>query len=114
MRRNEYLVVAAITVLLFLCAETAAGQSHDGGGDPFAWTEGYTLVLLSCEDMESVHQARDFIVEQGGQIALFSLCTRSARARTHRLLTEGTALGSLRDRGPTVRAGPLTPILARA
>ena len=39
---------------------------------PLSWTNGYTLILLQNSDMLSVNEAKDFIIHEGGTVAIFS------------------------------------------
>src|SRR4030042_3246230 len=37
-----------------------------------SWTKGYTLILMSNEDITSANQARDYVISHGGNIAILS------------------------------------------
>lgn len=39
---------------------------------PPEWIQGYTLVLLSTDDMDSANDARDYIISNGGEIFVLS------------------------------------------
>ncbi|HSE96724.1 MAG TPA: putative Ig domain-containing protein [Blastocatellia bacterium] len=72
MARLIYLSCAV--VLLFL-SSTALAQphSHDAAHysrSPVAYMNGYTLVLVEADTKEELAEARDFITEQGGQVAI--------------------------------------------
>ncbi len=59
-------------VLLLLAAAASVSQTHSHlpARDPFAWTRGYTLVLVDASNKEELAEARDFIVSEGGRVAV--------------------------------------------
>jgi hypothetical protein len=76
--RRGRIILAAFVILAFISAVPAFSK---GQGEkrqlvdtslPLEWTRGYTLILLDHADMSSVNEAKDFVVESGGSIAVFS------------------------------------------
>jgi len=65
---------ACAVVLLFATSNIfAQTHSHNVGlpdRSPTAWMSGYTLVLVDADSKAELAQARDFIVEQGGRVAV--------------------------------------------
>jgi hypothetical protein len=76
--RHGRIILAAFVILALISAVPAFSK---GQGEkrqlvdtslPLEWTWGYTLILLDHADMSSVNEAKDFVVESGGSIAIFS------------------------------------------
>ncbi|HJQ68817.1 MAG TPA: putative Ig domain-containing protein, partial [Blastocatellia bacterium] len=65
----------ACAALLLFIASNGFAQTHSHSAvradrSPTAWMSGYTLVLVDADSKEELAQARDFIVEQGGTVAV--------------------------------------------
>jgi len=60
-------------VLAGIWSTSFAHQSQEENlSAAIAWQEGYTLILMSNTDIPSANQARDYVVSQGGRIAILS------------------------------------------
>lgn len=59
-------------VVLLMAAAVCPSQTHSHAHvrDPFAWTRGYTLVLVDAANRDELAEARDFIASQGGRVAI--------------------------------------------
>jgi hypothetical protein len=67
------LVLCLANFPLFSLNKSGAKQSIDINA-PMSWIPGYTLILLKEGDIRSVNEAKDFIVSEGGTIAVISDC----------------------------------------
>jgi hypothetical protein len=65
-------VSLSCAVLLFLLALSAPTFAHSGASSrsPVEWMKGYTLVLVDADSKSDLADARDFIVAQGGTVAI--------------------------------------------
>ncbi|HEX5735360.1 MAG TPA: putative Ig domain-containing protein [Blastocatellia bacterium] len=65
---------ACAALLLFITsngfAQTHTHNALQADRSPTAWMSGYTLVLVDTDSKAELAQARDFIVEQGGRVAV--------------------------------------------
>ncbi|OGF68060.1 MAG: hypothetical protein A2Y62_13775 [Candidatus Fischerbacteria bacterium RBG_13_37_8] len=64
---NYYLVVLCI-IAVILVNEAIAGDSSSAS----SWAQGYTLILMSNKDISEANEARDYVISQGGAIAILS------------------------------------------
>jgi len=67
------LVLFFASFSLFSQDRSETRQSVDRNA-PMGWIQGYTLILLKESDIRSVNEAKDFIVTEGGSIAVISDC----------------------------------------
>jgi hypothetical protein len=65
------LVLCFANFPLFSLNKNGAKQSVDINA-PMSWIQGYTLILLKESDIRSVNEAKDFVVSEGGSIAVIS------------------------------------------
>jgi len=80
-KRNNSNVFICVMVFLLVLINFNFVVAHNANVDsqtfvdisiPPSWIEGFSLVVLSSEDIDSASQARDFIVSKGGAIAIYS------------------------------------------
>jgi hypothetical protein len=69
------LAFTACAVLLLLTASNSFAHTHSdnpgqAAASPTAWMSGYTLVLVDADSKAELAQARDFITNQGGRVAV--------------------------------------------
>jgi hypothetical protein len=63
-----FILVFVLSVQVFRPASSSAGENTDN----LSWLEGFTLIELETDDVQSMHQARSLIEFYGGQIAILS------------------------------------------
>jgi putative Ig domain-containing protein/Big-like domain-containing protein len=69
MHRVVFVFCVLLSLLALVCA-SAYGHPQIAERAPAQWTKGYTLVLVDAKSKSELADARDFIVAQGGQVAV--------------------------------------------
>jgi hypothetical protein len=63
-------MLSCALLLIAAVASPSQTHSHAAARNPFAWARGYTLVLVDARNADELAEARDFIVSQGGTLAV--------------------------------------------
>src|SRR4030042_2546115 len=65
-----YILFAVLYIMAAIwTSESVAGDSSSTAS---SWTHGYTLILMNNEDISAANKARDYIINQGGTVAILS------------------------------------------
>jgi len=76
--RRGRIILAVFAILSFISVVPAFSQQQGEKRQlvdmnlPLQWTQGYTLILLDEKDLHAVNDAKEYIEESGGSIAIYS------------------------------------------